>query len=136
MKALAFTIALVVLHITAKAHESSDYQTIGIHQSIIDHENPNFEPWRINAPMPILDFDILVFPNPTSQFAQIQIDGFGPIDLRYEILNLFGQVVNHGLITSHRTLIDLSELEYSTYILNIFDSENRFIRSMQIVKEY
>jgi hypothetical protein len=136
MKALAFTIALVVFQITAKAHFNTDSQKTIDSQFNFEIENTDFEPWKINTPSPVLDFEIIAFPNPTNQFFQIHIDGFGPIELRYEVLNLFGQIVTQGEIVSQRTWVDLSTQEYSTYILNIFDSENRFIRSIQIVKEH
>lgn len=136
MKTSAFIIALVVSFLTANAHFSTDYKTNVFLHAKIENEPPVFEPWRVNNPTPILDVEIVVFPNPTAQFVQIHIDGFGPLDLRYEILNLLGQVVDRGDIVNNRTQIDLTNQEYSTYILNIFDSENRFIRSIQLVKEH
>lgn len=136
MKASALIKALVVFFITATAHSSTHQKTNELSNSNIENPSPFFKSWGINSTIPILDFDIVVFPNPTPDFIQLEIGGFTQIDLRYEILNLLGQVVNHGQIISPRTLIDLSNQENSTYILNIFDTQNQLIRSIQIVKEY
>lgn len=136
MKTSAFIIALVVFFLTANAHFSTDYKQHVLSHAKIENESPIFEPWRIINPMPLLDFEIAVMQNPTTQFVQIHIDGYGPFDLRYEILNLMGSLVEQGDIVSSRTQVDLTNQEYSTYILNIFDTQNQLIRSFQIVKEH
>lgn len=81
-----------------------------------------------------LDFSISVFPNPTPQFIEILVGEYTNQQLIYRIFDLQGKEIQNGNMNAESTIIDLSELSNSTYLINIFDQDGQFIQSFHIVK--
>jgi hypothetical protein len=136
MKTLTFLIALVVFQTTAMAHLRIDNKSIEASNNKYANEISFFEPWQMISSWHNHDFEIAVFPNPTSEFLKIQIHGFVPYRLKFKVYNLFGQIALRGYIISGAALLDFSNLDYGTYMLHIFDVDNRIIHSKQVLKEY
>jgi len=69
---------------------------------------------------------VKVYPNPTN--SMITVTGFSDQVKQYSILNVLGQQVLSGSITSKITHIDLSELVSNIYFLKINDQVIKIIR--------
>jgi hypothetical protein len=63
---------------------------------------------------PLLDFGVMIYPNPTSDVLKIKIDN-SVTYLKTEIYNVIGQKVAE----SHKTILDVSDLPNSSYIVKI-----------------
>lgn len=70
-----------------------------------------------------------IFPNPTSGLLTVETNHEG----RYQIVNLMGQEVLSGSLTSQTNTIDLSTLVEGVYLINV--KSNGIVRTERIVKQ-
>jgi hypothetical protein len=75
--------------------------------------------------------DLKVYPNPVIDFLTIvhsqELSGV-------TVVNLLGQVIYNESIQSNETSIDMSGWATATYIVKVYDAENR-MASIKIVKK-
>lgn len=76
----------------------------------------------------------LAYPNPTSDFLQLQVDDMNIQDMQYTIYNLMGQPLFGDKITGKYTSIDMRELQPGIYILHVTDGIHT-IKTLRIVKK-
>lgn len=65
------------------------------------------------------EFDIEVFPNPATEFVQIELCESGFDNLWYEIVSITGQVQKHGKISQDENFIWVNDLQSGQYILKL-----------------
>ena len=82
----------------------------------------------------VLDFTISAFPNPTNQFLNVHILGFSEQRLTYKIHDLSGKTHLFGSLDSDYTIVDLQSLSDASYIISIYDANNQFLQSFNIIK--
>jgi len=78
-----------------------------------------------------LETQISIFPNPSSDFLQLQLLGMQQ-ELSYEIINLSGQILLKGSCSSDHTLIDIKDIPRGSYIFRL-RKEDALIFSKQIL---
>ncbi len=75
-----------------------------------------------------LHIDLKIYPNPTTNFLQIELEK--PLeDGQYQIFNALGQIVQQGVITAKNFSIAVEEFAKGTYWLKIIDKERFMVRS-------
>lgn len=80
-------------------------------------QQTNYTITRINKPG-IVSFTVDVFPNPVSDFLNISVqENSGNTD--YILYDLNGQIVSNGKIIGNNTMVNMSKLPASTYMLRI-----------------
>lgn len=80
-----------------------------------------------------LNIVIGVFPNPTSDFITVRVDGCHPNVLDYKFFNMHGKVLFMGSFKSNEMGIDLSTLTPAVYLLQI-TSEKKYTNTYKIIK--
>ncbi len=80
------------------------------------------------------NLSLTVFPNPTTNNLEIQVDEYEGVKLLYQLLNADGALVVSGEINSKNTKLQTMDLPSSNYFVNISNSENQIIKSFKIIK--
>ena len=84
--------------------------------------------------IPLLDFEILVFPNPASDHLIISTDKEQHENLYYQLYDLSGKIVLQDRIRETETTIPVNHLKSAVYLLRIIEG-NRQVRSFKVVKQ-
>ncbi len=66
--------------------------------------------------------NIKVYPNPASDFINIETTGF-PEQSRYQVLSINGKIISEGVLDSELTMIGLDNVATGTYILVIYSAD-------------
>jgi hypothetical protein len=75
--------------------------------------------------------DIRIYPNPTD--GQLRIEGNGWEEgMNYRILNVFGQCVDNGVLTSNE--LSLARFADGIYFVQLF-SKNKPVKTEKIIKK-
>ena len=121
----SFTISYTLGEVVVNTLEStSSVLTQGFHQPLIVSQDTTFI-------QELLDIEILVYPNPTNYQVIIKVD---VIDgLHFMLFDLKGVLIKQNQILSEETMLDLSRLVPSTYILKI-QKESGEARIFKIIK--
>lgn len=77
---------------------------------------------------------ISIFPNPTSAFINIKLDGENYGEMEYTILNSTGKELNNERIKSSTERIDFTDYSTGIYIVNIEDHDS-LIRTIKVMKK-
>lgn len=82
------------------------------------------------------NIDISVYPNPTTDFVKINIDGyvFGDEMGTYQLYDIQGKLLKQNTIDENETQINLNNLSKSIYILQVY-IKNKFRKSFKIIKK-
>ena len=80
-----------------------------------------------------LNISLAVFPNPTYDNLNIEINEFNNENLSYELFDIQAKLLASGLITSKQTQINLINLPPSAYVMHI-SQKNKKIHSFKIIK--
>lgn len=105
-----------------------------------DSGNLNFKPVACPGEVDIIDqigtehVQVNIFPVPSESKISIAIEKVKVDDFRYTIHSLSGSKVGENQIKSNFETIDISNLEYGIYILNIWDKSGLLIASHEIAK--
>ncbi|MBR9859495.1 T9SS type A sorting domain-containing protein [bacterium] len=77
-------------------------------------------------------FELLVYPNPTSDILRVQFDSDGSLDKRVRVYAMSGALVMDGSYTDNRpTLeVDLSELAPGIYILEAIQGDQKQVKKI------
>ncbi len=92
-------------------------------------------PYEVSEVLSIDNFNnsvVKIFPNPTDNFLNIHLSSVE--NLKYQLIDLSGRKVTSGDLNTLQSKIELTSLETSIYILNIF-KENKIIKSYKISKK-
>ena len=84
----------------------------------------------------LAEWQIEIFPNPTTDFLEVQFSEEKVGRLKANVFNLLGQPVlfDQFLDQASGTSLDCSELKAGVYILQIFDLESRSSASVRFVR--
>ena len=80
----------------------------------------------------LLDTEVTVFPNPTTDFLQVQVNSAHSEPLMYNITNLQGNLMTQGNLNASTTQIALQSFPAGAYFLNII--QNGAVKSVPVVK--
>lgn len=80
------------------------------------------------------DFQIVAYPNPTSDNLQLIIENLNSSDLNYYLYDVQGRTLRHQKINTRETLITTNTLPSAIYFLKITDN-NRIIKTVKIIKK-
>ena len=80
-----------------------------------------------------LNISLAVYPNPTYDNLNIEINEFNNENLSYELFDIQAKLLASGLITSKQTQINLINLPPSAYFMHI-SQKNKKIQSFKIIK--
>lgn len=83
---------------------------------------------------PDLDFRITIFPNPTREFVNIKIDADYFENLRYELYNFKGLIIEQKRIDSEVVNVSMHNLDPAVYFLRIIQ-DNKVLKIFKIVKQ-
>lgn len=75
-----------------------------------------------------------VFPNPSSQIITLRSSKTNGIPLRYELLNIYGQLLRQGRLQGNNTTINLSPLNPQLYLLNVIGTYGKKVAVFKIQK--
>ncbi|HZL10906.1 MAG TPA: T9SS type A sorting domain-containing protein [Prolixibacteraceae bacterium] len=77
---------------------------------------------------------INLFPNPTADFVNLEIQLQNKKDYFFQLSDMDGTCLKNGKITSEKSEISLSGFSNSTYILNVFTTDHKLLKSFKIIK--
>jgi hypothetical protein len=84
--------------------------------------------------LPVLDFEIVVFPNPASDHLIIRTDKEQHKNLHYQLYDLSGKIILQNKILETETKIPVNHLKPAVYLLRIIEG-NRQMRAFKVVKQ-
>lgn len=77
--------------------------------------------------------NISIYPNPTKDKLNIQLENFNQNNLSISITNYLGQVVKNYSISQNLTVLELSDLSNGIYFLNL--QNNNFQKTIKFIKQ-
>jgi hypothetical protein len=84
--------------------------------------------------LPILDYEIVVFPNPASDHLIIRTDKEQHENLYYQLYDLSGKLIVQDRIRETGTILPVNHLRSAVYLLRIIEG-NRQVRAFKVVKQ-
>ncbi|NOQ24222.1 MAG: T9SS type A sorting domain-containing protein, partial [Bacteroidales bacterium] len=79
--------------------------------------------------------EISIYPNPTTDFLNIDVKNVDPTYLTYHIYDMNGRLMNRDFVGSKNKTIDISSLASGYYLMNINDKLGNQLFSKKIVKK-
>ncbi len=79
-------------------------------------------------------YQISVYPNPTTDLINISVQSVDQASFNVELINLQGKRLYHQNIDSNNNTIDLKQYATGIYMLKIYTSDNKFLKSYRISK--
>ena len=67
---------------------------------------------------------VKVYPNPASSYLTVEN---APLNAKYSLINLNGQIQKSGIITNERMVLHVDELNQGIYVLKVGNSYNKII---------
>ena len=90
-----------------------------------------------SSTLAITDFEtnlnISTYPNPTSSFLNIKIQGIQENTLSYKLFNILGKLLISGNIKNNAAKINVEQLPSATYLLRVSNSNN-ITKTYKIIK--
>jgi hypothetical protein len=77
---------------------------------------------------------ITVFPNPATDFVNLEILAQDNNDCYFQLFDSNGKCLKNEKIISVRSQIDLIGFARNTYILNVFSTDQKLLKSFKIIK--
>jgi len=81
-----------------------------------------------------LNISLSVYPNPTADNLTLQILDYNNEKLLYQLFDIQGKLLNNGQVTAQQTQINTASLPSATYFINVFNQENKKVKSFKIIK--
>ncbi len=82
---------------------------------------------------PEITLEMVVFPNPTTAFVNLSIPNYTSENLKYQLFDINGRVIQNQKITQSETSISLAELANAIYLLQVSD-DNKLLKTFKIIK--
>jgi hypothetical protein len=76
----------------------------------------------------------LAYPNPATDYLQLQIEGEMIGNLSYQLVDITGKLLQNQQILNNQTTIIISNYVSSTYFLKVFQG-NKEIKTFKIIKK-
>lgn len=79
--------------------------------------------------------EIVIFPNPTTDFVNIQMEGSESDSKQhsYQLYDLQGRLLKQESISQNETQVNMTDLRAAIYLLNIYN-DNKIFKTFKIVK--
>lgn len=81
-----------------------------------------------------INLQIAVFPNPTTNWLQLDIKNYGFEKLNYQIFDINGKMVLQSKISTETTTISMENLSTNIYLLKVLDN-NKEVKTFKIIKK-
>lgn len=101
----------------------------GTYQDMEDEAIKNQEMADLKA-----GFNFKIYPNPTEDIVNLEMEGNVPGNTTYQLINMKGQVLDAGNINNFNSKLDLSKSETGIYILILRNAESKIDKSYRIIK--
>lgn len=75
------------------------------------------------------------YPNPSSDDLFLEMNAFRNEKLNYQLYDMQGKLIMTNPIDIPKTQINMRALAVGAYVIHIYDSKNRAIQTIQIIKE-
>ena len=75
------------------------------------------------------------YPNPSSEDLFLEMNAFRNEKLIYQLFDIQGKLLMTNPIEIPKTQINMRALAVGSYVINIYDSKNQAIQTIQIIKE-
>lgn len=96
------------------------------------------QPFEIQAVLGIDNFNInlqmAVFPNPTTNWLQLDIKNYGFEKLNYQIFDINGKLILQSIISAETTTISMENLSTNIYLLKVLNN-NKEVKTFKIIKK-
>ncbi len=73
-----------------------------------------------------------IYPNPANQF--VFIENISPLVSNYQLTDALGKVLATGKIEADKVQLDVGQLNFGTYFINIFDKNQSVVSIHKIIK--
>jgi hypothetical protein len=80
-----------------------------------------------------ISLEIVVYPNPVTDFAKLKIKNYEVENLRYQLYDIHSSLLQDNKIVGNETNIIMSNLLPATYFLKVTDI-NKVIKTFKIIK--
>jgi hypothetical protein len=80
-----------------------------------------------------ISLEIMVFPNPATDFVKLKIENYEVRNLRYQLYDINGSILQDNKIVVNETNIVMSNYVSATYFLKVTDNI-KLIKTFKIVK--
>ena len=80
-----------------------------------------------------ISLEIMVYPNPTTEFITLKIENHEVLNLRYQLYDINGSLLQDNKIVSNETSIVMSSLVPATYFLKVTDNK-KIVKTFKIIK--
>jgi hypothetical protein len=80
-----------------------------------------------------ISLEIVVYPNPATDYIKLNIKNYDVQNLRYQLYDINGILLQDNKIVSNETSIVMSNYMSATYFLKVTDN-NKVIRTFKIIK--
>ena len=80
-----------------------------------------------------ISLEIVVYPNPATDFIKLKIENHEVQNLRYQLYDINGSLLQDNKVESNETIIVMSNLVSATYFLKVTD-KNKVIKTFKIIK--
>jgi hypothetical protein len=80
-----------------------------------------------------ISLEMVVYPNPTTDFIKLKISNYDLQNLRYQLYDINGSVLQDNKVEGNETSIILSSYLSSTYFLKVSDN-NKVVKTFKIIK--
>jgi hypothetical protein len=88
----------------------------------------------LNVNYPSINFEMIVYPNPTTDLVNLKIDNYNSDYLSYSLFDMQGRQIGTNKINRSETQIQMNNLPSAIYLLNVFDS-NKTLKIFKIIKK-
>jgi len=80
-----------------------------------------------------IDLNVSVYPNPATNYLTLKADDVDLSGMSFQLFDITGKLLQNKGITSNETIIDMSKLVPSTYILKVVQSD-KALKTFKIIK--
>lgn len=81
-----------------------------------------------------INLQMAVFPNPTTNWLQLDIKNYGFEKLNYQVFDINGKLVLQSKISTETTTISMENLSTNIYLLKVLD-HNKEVKTFKIIKK-
>lgn len=84
-----------------------------------------------------IDLKLSAYPNPATNFLNLQIENYSNKDWSYQLYNLQGELLENKNIVSHISKISMEKLPAAVYFLKVFEKQNVIaheVKTFKIIK--
>ena len=92
-----------------------------------------FEIYSVGIKETELNISLSIFPNPTSDFLTLKVEGSNIEKLSFELLDVQGKLILSEQITNQNSQLAVSTLARGSYFINILKA-NKKIQTFKIIK--